>query len=384
MKQFRKKQRLKIGCKWVGLFLLLMTAFFTYQKFLGDAYETQVISWIGNLREMGMEQAVFLTPDEKSYQTGSEILKDAGYEDTGKNYLQNHIKTYGRTFFCLSLLTLCAAGAVWDIHQSKKEEQAVRLFVEEETTSASEKIQKEKEYIKQEREKMGTYMENISHQLKTPMTGTILCLDNLLDMEDDSYKKEKLQNCIRQLEWMNDMTMVLLRLAQIDSGKIWMNRKRENLTRLIENCVKRMTLFANEKDIQMQTELQDGCILSCDAFWIKEAVENVLKNAIDFTPPKGIVRISLQESEDTYEIRTFNSGEKLKDEYREVIFERFYQLDSKRNNGFGIGLNLARGIIKLHQGTLEVLDTAEEGTTFQFLIPKMIAKDNSKQNLTEL
>lgn len=383
MKQFQKKQKSKIYCKWAVLFLLLTASFFTYQKFLGDAYETQVISWIGNLQEMQMEQAVFLAPDEKSYQMGSTILRNVGYEDTGKKYLKDHIKTYGRTFFCLSLFSLCAAGAAWDIHQSNKEQQAIKLFTAEKTAAESAKILKEKEHIKQERKRMGTYMENISHQLKTPMTGTMLCLDNLLDMEDDPYKKEKLQNCIKQLDWMNEMTIVLLRLAQIDSGKIWMNRKKENLTQLIENCVKRMTLFTNEKNIQMQTELQDGCILSCDAFWIKEALENVLKNAIDFTPAYGIVRISLQESEDFYEIQTFNSGEKLKDEYNEVIFERFYQLDHKKNNGVGIGLNLAREIIKLHHGTLKVLNTTEAGTTFQFLIPKMIAKDNSKQNLTK-
>ena len=67
---------------------------------------------------------------------------------------------------------------------------------------------------------------------------------------------------------------------------------------------------------------------------------------------------------------------------REHIFDRFYQIEEGKNKGFGIGLNLSREIISIHQGTLQVVDSKKEGTTFEFRIPKMVAKEADK-NLTE-
>lgn len=378
MKQFRKNNKRKIFCKWLTIFTLVMAAFFVYQKFLGDAYEFQIISWIGCLQETKNERILFLSPDEKSYKAGSKIMKDAGYEETGKKYLRDNIQTNGRLFFFTVVLFLCASGTILEIYADKKRCKKIDLYIEEETVRNTSQIQKEKEFIQREKDKMGAYMENLSHQLKTPLTGTMLCLDNLLSVEDDLIKKEKQQCCIDQLGRINEMTVVLLRLAQIDAGKIWLKRKRENLSLLLENCVERISLFAEEKNIAIQTAIEKECILSCDAFWIKESIENVLKNAVEFTPVNGIIRVSLRQDKTFYEIRTFNSGKTLDQAQQEQIFERFYRLDDRQKIGFGIGLSLSREILHLHQGTLRVLDTDENGTTFQFLLPKMVAKDHSK------
>lgn len=381
MRPFYKNQKFKICGKWLVVFAFMLTAFFIYQSFLQKAYTAQVVSWIGYLKETDMEHAVFQTPGREAYEEGSRLMREAGYEETGKAFLRGNIVQYGRTFFCTAIFFICLAGAGLEFHFVGRREQELLLYVEQEKEAVYQKMQGQKEFVQKEREKMGTYMENLSHQLKTPLTGSLLCLENLLAVEENGRKKEKLEKCIRQLSWIKEMTIVLLRLAQIDAGKIWLRRKRENLTLLLENCIERIQILAEEKKITLTAGLKPECILSCDAFWMKEAVENVLKNAVEFTPQNGVIRVTLEQIGGHYEIRIFNSGEKLEEKDSEWMFERFYRRTGRETIGFGIGLHLAREIIRLHQGTLKVIDTEEDGTTFQFIIPQMIAKENSYETV---
>ena len=109
-------------------------------------------------------------------------------------------------------------------------------------------------------------MENISHQLKTPIAGTLLNLEVLLVTEEDEKRYQKLEDCVKKVQWMSDMTIVLLRLAQIDSGKIWMKRKKENLTGLIEECIDRTQPLAEEKELDLKWMFQkNACFPATDS-----------------------------------------------------------------------------------------------------------------------
>lgn len=383
MNQLQKKQIINLCVRWLAIYILIAAVFFLYQKQLSDSYEREVLSWIGRVQEgSDMQTAIFQSPDETSYLNGIKFLQNAGYKESGTSYLRKNIAGYGRITFLAGALFICAVGAVCDLYKNKRQAKELALLLEKERDSVYTQIQSEKEFVENERKKMGTYMENLSHQLKTPITGIMLHLEYLLDTENAPSKRERLDACIRQLSHISDITIVLLRLAQLDSGKIWMKRKRENLTRLMESCMERISFLSKEKNIEIHKKLTNDCILSCDGFWIKEAIWNVLKNAVELTPQDGIIRVTLTPKDHFYDIRIFNSGTKLEPKYHELIFERFYQIDSKKSGGFGIGLHLAREIAILHQGSLRVLDTGEDGTTFQFFLPKLIAKDHS--NLTDL
>ena len=131
--------------------------------------------------------------------------------------------------------------------------------------------------------------------------------------------RRRLGQCINQLERMSDMTASLLRLAQIDSGKIWMKKKKENLSELLNESVDAVEPLRAAKSIDFQQEIPEETMLSCDAFWIREAFKNLLKNATEHTPENGQIRMTLDVSIGQYDIRIYNSGAEITMDQREKI-----------------------------------------------------------------
>lgn len=380
MRSERKTEKWKIPGKWTLIFLLILLAFYGYQNILAENYERQVVSWIGQT-EKDRTVSAFTEPDEEAYQKGCEALKEAGYEETGKIWLEKRIRSYGIGVFVAAIGIICIVGLLTELHMEKRRKKALDNQLEEKDRELEAKLAEEKEFLHRDRQKMGTYMENISHQLKTPIAGTLLNLEVLLVTEEDEKRYQKLEDCVKKVQWMSDMTIVLLRLAQIDSGKIWMKRKKENLTGLIEECIDRTQPLAEEKGVGFEMDVPKECMLSCDGFWLKEAMENVLKNAVEYADTGSLIQILLKEDTDYYKLYITNRGKRIEEEKRELIFDRFYQME--QGSGIGIGLHLAKEIVTLHQGTLKVVDRSglEEATTFQFILPKMIAKDHAQEEI---
>lgn len=383
MRSERKTEKWRIPGKWTLIFLLILLAFYGYQNILAENYERQVVSWIGQT-EKDRTVSAFIEPDEEAYQKGCEALKEAGYEETGKIWLEKRIRSYGIGVFVAAIGIICIVGLLTELHMEKRRKKALDNQLAEKDRELEAKLAEEKEFLYRDRQKMGTYMENISHQLKTPIAGTLLNLEVLLVTEEDEKRYQKLEDCVKKVQWMSDMTIVLLRLAQIDSGKIWMKRKKENLTGLIEECIDRTQPLAEEKGVGFEMDVPKECLLSCDGFWLKEAMENVLKNAVEYADTGSLIQILLKEDTDYYKLYITNRGKRIEEEKRELIFDRFYQMG--QGSGIGIGLHLAREIVTLHQGTLKVVDRSglEETVNFQFILPKMIAKDHAQEerNLT--
>ena len=380
MRSERKTEKWRIPGKWTLIFLLILLAFYGYQNILAENYERQVVSWIGQT-EKDRTVSAFTEPDEEAYQKGCEALKEAGYEETGKIWLEKRIRSYRIGVFVAAIGIICIVGLLTELHMEKRRKKALDNQLAEKDRGLEAKLAEEKEFLHRDRQKMGTYMENISHQLKTPIAGTLLNLEVLLVTEEDEKRYQKLEDCVKKVQWMSDMTIVLLRLAQIDSGKIWMKRKKENLTGLIEECIDRTQPLAEEKGVGFEMDVPKECLLSCDGFWLKEAMENVLKNAVEYADTGSLIQILLKEDTDYYKLYITNWGKRIEEEKRELIFDRFYQME--QGSGIGIGLHLAREIVTLHQGTLKVVDRSglEEATTFQFILPKMIAKDHAQEEI---
>ena len=361
-----------------------MIIFCAYQYRLGSMYTSRMISLIGSLEhQTDVETAIFGEFQEEDYQSGLQSIRDAGLEKTGEDNLYQTIISYGRNWYVVMTVILCLTGMAYDLYCSRKNAVRATKYAEQIREEERVRLQEEKDYVIKEREKMGTYMENIAHQLKTPAAGMMLGLEYLQDTEADEQRRIRLGQCINQLERMSDMTTSLLRLAQIDSGKIWMKKKKENLSELLKESADSVEPLMTVKNIDFQQEIPEETMLSCDVFWIREAFKNLLKNAVEHTQKNGQIRMMLDILNGQYDIRIYNSGAEIRTDQREEIFDRFYQSDGDKKDSFGIGLHLAREIFRMHQGTVRVLESDETGTTFQILLPIFTAKD-AGSNLTEL
>ena len=384
MDHFSKKDMLKITGKWLVIFGMIMIIFCAYQYRLGRMYTSRMISLIGSLEhQTDVETAIFGEFQEEDYQSGLQSIRDAGLEKTGEDNLYQTIISYGRNWYVVMTVILCLTGMAYDLYCSRKNAVRATKYAEQIREEERVRLQEEKDYVIKEREKMGTYMENIAHQLKTPAAGMMLGLEYLQDTEADEQRRIRLGQCINQLERMSDMTTSLLRLAQIDSGKIWMKKKKENLSELLKESADSVEPLMTVKNIDFQQEIPEETMLSCDVFWIREAFKNLLKNAVEHTQKNGQIRMMLDILNGQYDIRIYNSGAEIRTDQREEIFDRFYQSDGDKKDSFGIGLHLAREIFRMHQGTVRVLESDETGTTFQILLPIFTAKD-AGSNLTEL
>ena len=357
MDHFSKKDMLKITGKWLVIFGTIMIIFCAYQYRLGSMYTSRMISLIGSLEhQTDVETAIFGEFQEEDYQSGLQSIRDAGLEKTGKDNLYQTIISYGRNWYVVMTVMLCLTGMAYDCYRCRKNAVRAEKYAEQIREEERTRLQEEKDYVIKEREKMGAYMENIAHQLKTPTAGMMLGLEYLQDTEADEQRQRRLGQCINQLERMSDMTASLLRLAQIDSGKIWMKKKKENLSELLNESVDAVEPLRAAKSIDFQQEIPG---------------EN------------GQIRMTLDVSNGQYDIRIYNSGAEITMDQREEIFDRFYQTDGDKKDSFGIGLHLSREIFRMHQGTVRVLESDETGTTFQILLPIFTAKD-AGSNLTEL
>ena len=384
MDHFSKKDMLKITGKWLVIFGMIMLIFCAYQYRLGSMYTSRMISLVGSLEhQTDVKTAIFGEFHEEDYQSGLQSIRDAGLEKTGEDNLYQTIISYGRNWYVVMTVILCLTGMAYDLYCSRKNAVRATKYAEQIREEERVRLQEEKDYVIKEREKMGTYMENIAHQLKTPAAGMMLGLEYLQDTEADEQRRIRLGQCINQLERMSDMTTSLLRLAQIDSGKIWMKKKKENLSELLYESADAVEPMMTVKNIDFQQEIPEETMLSCDVFWIREAFKNLLKNAVEHTQKNGQIRMMLDILNGQYDIRIYNSGAEITMDQREEIFDRFYQTDGGKKDSFGIGLHLAREIFRMHQGTVRVLESDETGTTFQILLPIFTAKD-AGSNLTEL
>ena len=324
MDHFSKKDMLKITGKWLVIFGTIMIIFCAYQYRLGSMYTSRMISLVGSLEhQTDVETAIFGEFQEEDYQSGLQSIRDAGLEKTGEDNLYQTIISYGRNWYVVMTVMLCLTGMAYDCYRCRKNAVRAEKYAEQIREEERTRLQEEKGYVIKEREKMGAYMENIAHQLKTPTAGMMLGLEYLQDTEADEQRQRRLWQCINQLERMSDMTASLLRLAQIDSGKIWMKKKKENLSELLNESVDAVEPLRAAKSIDFQQEIPEETMLSCDAFWIREAFKNLLKNATEHTPENGQIRMTLDVSNGQYDIRIYNRGAEKTMEQREEIFDRF-------------------------------------------------------------
>lgn len=210
------------------------------------------------------------------------------------------------------------------------------------------------------------YLEDISHQLKTPLTSIYIMLDNIID--DPSMEEEvrnKFINQIkRQVTNINFLVGNLLKLSKFDVNTINFNRKPYLVEELIKETILNITSLCDLKNIKINWHNECQNKIVCDKMWQVEALTNILKNAIEHSNTNGVIEVMARENNVYFEIEIKDYGTGMDAEDLKHIFERFYKGKYSSNESVGIGLALAKTIIEKDNGKIDVNSKLNKGTTF--------------------
>ena len=209
-------------------------------------------------------------------------------------------------------------------------------------------------------------LEDISHQLKTPLTSILIMLDNLIDNPDmDINTKEYfIKDIKREVININFLVQAILKLSKFDSNTIHFNKEYINLEDVLSGAVKNVSTLCDLRNITINIKEKENVIIYCDYKWQVEAITNILKNCIEHSKNGQTVELSFSKNNvySLLEIKDFGTGISKKD--LPHIFERFYKGENSNAESIGIGLALTKTIIEEDNGTINV-DSSENGTVFK-------------------
>lgn len=206
---------------------------------------------------------------------------------------------------------------------------------------------------------------NISHQLKTPLTSISILVDNLCDEEvDKKTELEFLNDIKRQVDNINYLVIVLLKLSRFDANVITFKKDDINVKKLILECMKNLDVIREVKNINIHVSGANDVEFIGDYKWESEAISNILKNAIEHTLNGKFIYISFKDKSLYTEIIIEDEGLGMSEKEKNRIFERFYKGSSTNSNNFGIGLSLAKEIITKDNGKIIVKSEVNKGTKF--------------------
>lgn len=231
-----------------------------------------------------------------------------------------------------------------------------------------------KENLERERDSVKSLVSDISHQTKTPMTN-IKMYSQLLEENLESGNTEQnhllIQEIIRQTDRLEFLIQALTKLSRLESNVVEVKPVKQSIRVLVEAVVNSMAEKAKRKQIEIQVHSELSGEACYDLKWTKEALENLLDNAVKYSPTGSVVTISVTEYELYTAICVKDQGMGIGEEEIPKIFGRFYRSEQvQQEEGVGIGLYLAREIVSKQDGYLKVKAKPGEGSEFQMFLRK--------------
>lgn len=217
------------------------------------------------------------------------------------------------------------------------------------------------------------FVADASHELRTPLTSLKTSIEVALRGKKMSIKEAKnvLNESLEEVDRLSLLTSNLLSLARGRQNNA--DKKTIDLKEVVKEMSKKMQPMAGKKQIKIKTKTK-SLKIKADRESIEKLITILLDNAIKYTPRKGKITISLQSSRRCVFLRVKDTGVGISEKDIDQVFERFYRVDEARNrqkaDGFGLGLALAKQIVKAHRATISVKSIVGKGSTFTVKFPK--------------
>ena len=217
------------------------------------------------------------------------------------------------------------------------------------------RLSEQNQILKQERYLLKESLEDVSHQMKTPLTSLNLIVERLKDKElPIKERNELLKEEIRLLDKIEWLIKSLLKLAQIDAKSIEFIPEEIKCQEFITQLLEPFEILIDLKDIELICDYSKEAYLLIDKQWTLEAISNIVKNCIEQIDVKGKLIITINTNLIYDEIIIEDNGKGIDQEDLHHLFERFYKGKNSKKDSIGIGLALSKKIIENQNGTIMV------------------------------
>ena len=395
MKKYKRMRRL-IPAAFAVILLLMAagTCFFAWS--VRQDFESGIKSMIGELYEEDPQSAeqmmnwLFEGERDASAEKGQEALTAMGYTEKGTEYLyeQSRIYTFSVGMICAEILAGAALLILFlrmERLREEREEDLVRRIrsgdmapetgsegqpeeseraLEYEIAKLFERLEAEEHYLQEKNLMTQNFIENIAHQIKTPLSCISISQERILE-STEGEARELARQSLRYTDEIGKLMKRLLDIGRLEAGKVIWHREMFRMADLLEDCAASLEngteriRVAGDRDAEYYGDYE----------WLKEAFSNILKNCLEHDPGGEKITVSLTRSREGIKIVIRDHGTGISEKDLPYIFDRFYLPEKTGTSHVGIGLNLARLVVEQHFGSVTARNAEGGGAEFTVILP---------------
>jgi heavy metal sensor kinase len=223
-------------------------------------------------------------------------------------------------------------------------------------------------------EQLRRFTADASHELRTPLTAIQSVGEVSLQIPGDvEHYRDAIGSMLEETGRLSQLVDCLLTMARADAGCMKLHWVDVNLAELAAETVGLLEVLAEEKGQSIHIDGHRSAIITADRTILRQALVNLVHNAVKYSPENGEIRLSIREAEQDAVIEVKDSGPGIAPEHLKRIFERFYRVDKSRSRaagGAGLGLSIAEWAVSIHGGRIEVQCEPGPGSIFRIWLPK--------------